>query len=59
MKKVVNGMRNKKTTEEHNTYDILGRNYHWKWLKNKSLSYYEYVQTILSDINRIYIITTI
>lgn len=46
----MNGMPTKKPNEEYNSYDTLSRNYHWKWLKNKNLSYYDYIQTILNDI---------
>lgn len=46
----MNGMPTKKPNEEYNSYDTLSRNYHWKWLKNKNLSYYDYIQTILKDI---------
>ncbi len=43
-------MPTKKPNEEYNTYDTLSRNYHWKWLKNKALSYNDYIQIILNDI---------
>lgn len=46
----MNGMPTKKPNEEYNSYDTLSRNYHWKWLKNKALSYNDYIQTILNDI---------
>ncbi|MFW9821469.1 MAG: class I SAM-dependent methyltransferase [Candidatus Thorarchaeota archaeon] len=46
----MNNTQNKKPNEEYTTYNTLGKNYHWKWLKNRGLSYYEYIQTILNDI---------
>ena len=46
----MNGMPTKKPNKEYNSYDILGRNYHWKSLKSKNRSYYDYIQTILNDI---------
>lgn len=43
-------MQKKKPNEEYSSYNTLGKNYHWKWLKNKSLSYNDYIKTILNDI---------
>jgi len=50
MSNILSSMPTKKPNEEYNSYDILSRNYHWKWLKNKALSYYDYIQIIQNDI---------
>lgn len=42
-------MSNKKPHKEYESYRKLGRNYHWKSLRNKASSYYKYIQTILND----------
>ena len=40
----------KRPNQEYNTYNLLGKNYHWKWLKSKATSYNDYIQIILNDI---------
>ncbi len=46
----MNSMPTKKPNEEYNSYNIISNYYYWKWLKNKVLSYYDYIQIILNDI---------
>lgn len=41
---------NKKPNEEYESYDLLGRNYHWKSLKSKNPTFRKYINTILTDL---------